>query len=432
MSSEWKKDSIKVFADSFAGGTPSRTRSDYYNGDIPWISSGEVNKPHIDKTIEKITQLGLDNSSAKWIPVNSILVAMYGATAGQVSKNLIKATSNQAVLALVPKKNLIDGDFLYYQVKKNKDSILYLAQGSGQPNLSKDLVDNFKIKVPKELPTQRRIARILSTTDAVIEKTQAAIAKYKAIKQGMLHDLFTRGIITEPTSYKDKTGKVVELRRNQLRPKYEDAPELYKPSKLGWIPKEWEVERIGKLYRFNQGIQCSVEKQKFFQEINDVRFIRIIDLTSPTEPIRFIADPGTQYHIKEDDLFMVRYGVPGLVGYGCEGVIANNLFRLINTGGLEVSNSFYRQYLTSINETLLSLSGSSTMPAINFVVLNKLFVIYPKYGEQEEIDKRINSIDNKIQTEQNYLHKLQQIKAGLMADLLSGKKEVLVDEETVN
>ncbi|HRE24416.1 MAG TPA: restriction endonuclease subunit S, partial [Bacteroidia bacterium] len=134
------------------------------------------------------------------------------------------------------------------------------------------------------------------------------------------------------------------------------------------------------------------------------------------------------------DLFMVRYGSPGLVGYGYEGVIANNLFRIISTGELEILNSFYRYYLTSINDKLTALSASTTMPAINFDSLNKLHVIYPQIFEQVEIEKRIKAIDKKLQTEQNYLQKMQSLKKGLMEDLLSGKKCLNLDfqDEQIN
>jgi type I restriction enzyme, S subunit len=106
--SEWKKKRLGSITTSFAGGTPSRARPEYFGGTIPWISSSEVNQAFISDTNEKITQLGLENSSAKWIPKHSVLVAMYGATAGQVSTNKIEATSNQAVLALVPEKNYVN------------------------------------------------------------------------------------------------------------------------------------------------------------------------------------------------------------------------------------------------------------------------------------------------------------------------------------
>ena len=88
-----------------------------------------------------------------------------------------------------------------------------------------------KFPHPEEKNEQQQIAKIIYTSDVAIEKTQAAISKYKAIKQGMLQDLFTRGI---------------DIHTGKLRPKYKDAPELYKESKLGMIPKEWHVKDFGK------------------------------------------------------------------------------------------------------------------------------------------------------------------------------------------
>lgn len=309
-------------------------------------------------------------------------------------------------------------EFAPYLFRGNevRKQIINLGQGYTRFNLPKtELLKKLRLSIPSE-NEQKRISEILTKADSIIEKTQAAIAKYKAIKQGMLQDLFTRGI---------------DLNTNKLRPRYEDAPQLYKESKLGMIPREWEVEKIGKIFRFNQGVQCPVELQKLHQGENEVRFIRIIDLTNEGEPPRYIADPGSQYHINSNDLFMVRYGSPGLVGYGYEGVIANNLFRIISTGELEILNSFYRYYLTSINDKLTALSASTTMPAINFDSLNKLHVIYPQIFEQVEIEKRIKAIDKKLQTEQNYLQKMQSLKKGLMEDLLCGKKQVKVAEEVL-
>jgi len=309
-------------------------------------------------------------------------------------------------------------EFAAYLFRGNevRNQIINLGQGYTRFNLPKtELLKKLRLELPS-IPEQQKISDILTKADAVIEKTQAAIAKYKAIKQGMLQDLFTRGIDTTT---------------NQLRPPYHLKPHLYKESNLGMIPRGWEAEKIGKLFRFNQGVQCPVEMQKYFPILNDVRFIRIIDLTNEKEPARYITDPGSQYHLKKDDLFMVRYGSPGLVGYGYEGVIANNLFRIINTGELEILNSFYKHYLTSIADKLAALSASTTMPAINFDSLNKLLVVYPEYNEQVEIEKRIQAIDNKLEIEQTYLQKMQSLKKGLMEDLLSGKRQVKVQEDLI-
>lgn len=182
----WKMVKLgEIIVDSYAGGTPNRGRGDYFGGDIPWVSSGEVNNPEINSTFENITIEGLNNSSAKWIPENSILVALYGATAGQVSMLRIRATSNQAVLAIIPNDEVADTMFLYYQIVYKKENLLFLAQGSGQPNLSKNLVDKLEISIP-DLTEQQRIASILSGIDAKIAAEEKVLEKYEKVKKGMM------------------------------------------------------------------------------------------------------------------------------------------------------------------------------------------------------------------------------------------------------
>lgn len=186
---QWKKVRLgEVIIDSYAGGTPNRSREDYFGGGIPWVTSGEVNNPTISSTIENISSAGLSNSSARWIPANSILVALYGATAGQVSMLQIKATSNQAVLAVIPDIEKTDTNFLYYQIIFHKENLLFMAQGSGQPNLSKNIVDRMEIFLP-DLPEQRRIAKILSGIDAKIAAEEKVLEKYEKVKKGLMERL---------------------------------------------------------------------------------------------------------------------------------------------------------------------------------------------------------------------------------------------------
>lgn len=415
--SNWVKDKIGNVSDSFAGGTPSRSRPDYFNGEIPWISSSEVNLPYIDDTKEKITELGLENSSAKWIPKNSVLVAMYGATAGVVSKLLINATSNQAVLALVPDKNKIDGGFLYYQVKQNKEGILFLAQGSGQPNLSKDLIDNYEINFPISVPEQRQIATILSTADAVIEKTQAAIAKYKAIKQGMLQDLFTRGI---------------DITTGKLRPTYATAPHLYKESKLGFVPKEWEVEKLGNLCSEKPTYGINAKAVDFTYQLPT--YIRITDIDEEgnfSKTGRKCVDSpfSNQYILKNGDLVFARTGATVGKTYlynEADGILVFAGFLIKVSTNEKLLDSYFLKYLTEtpyyLNWVGL-MSQRSGQPGINGNEYGSFLVPKPNLEEQKLIAERLNSLNQKLQTEQNFLHKQRQIKAGLMNDLLSGKKE---------
>ncbi len=423
--SEWIIENISLLAKTYAGGTPSRSRPEYFTGTIPWMSSSEINQPIISDTVEKITEEGLQNSSAKWIPKNSVLVAMYGATAGQVSTNLIVATSNQAVLAIVPFKEKIEGKFLYYQLLQNKDSILYLAQGSGQPNLSKDLIDNFSVKIPISLHEQRKIAHILSTADVVIERTQTAIAKYKAIKQGMLQDLFTRGI---------------DITTNQLRPRYEDAPELYKESKLGWIPREWEAERLSDLCSEKPTYGINAAAVDFTHQLPT--YLRITDINEDgnfSKTGRKCVDSplSGNYILQKGDLVFARTGATVGKTYlynEADGVLVFAGFLIMVSPDENLLDSNYLKFLTETSYYLNwvgLMSQRSGQPGINGNEYGNFHVPKPNLMEQKMISGKLLSIQTKLQTEQSYLQKLHQIKQGLMQDLLSGRKRVKVAEELV-
>ena len=299
--SEWKDYKIKEIAETYAGGTPSRANPEFFGGDIPFISSSEVNQSYINSTYENITELGLQASSAKWIPPNSVLVALYGATAGQVAKLKISATSNQAVLAVIPHCGF-DVDYIYYSLIASKDRLLYLAQGSGQPNLSKETVDKTILTIPISRPEQRKIAHILSTVDAVIEKTEAAIAKYESIKKGMMADLFTRGI--DPA-----TGK--------LRPRYEDAPELYQETELGWVPKDWNIVDWSRTCEnVFVGIATSTTKHFVEQGVPLIRNQNILENELNCQDLLHISHEFAQLNrskfLKTGDILSIRTGYPGL------------------------------------------------------------------------------------------------------------------------
>ncbi|HRE24415.1 MAG TPA: restriction endonuclease subunit S, partial [Bacteroidia bacterium] len=253
------------------------------NGKYPFIKVSDFNLPGNEIQINTANNYVDEDLVQKLflniIPPGSTVFAKVGAAIYLNRRRVIirETILDNNLMAAIPKD--IHSVYLYHLLV-SIDLTKFTQQGA-LPSLSNKIISNIEVNIPCK-NQQNRIATILSTCDSIIEKTQAAIAKYKAIKQGMLQDLFTRGI--DPNT-------------NKLRPRYEDAPELYKESKLGWIPREWEVEKIGKIFRFNQGVQCPVELQKLHQGENEVRFIRIIDLTNEGEPPRYIADPGSQYHI---------------------------------------------------------------------------------------------------------------------------------------
>ena len=147
---DWSVQTIGEFVDDMKnGGTPKRSESDYWeNGTVPWLKTGEINNNIIIKSEEHITELGLKNSSAKLLPINSIIMALYGkGTAARIGLLKLEATTNQACCAMICNdfnKTL----FLYLFLLFNQKEIENLASGSVQQNLSKDLIANLEIVVP--------------------------------------------------------------------------------------------------------------------------------------------------------------------------------------------------------------------------------------------------------------------------------------------
>ena len=155
MFGKTKQVSIGSLFDTTSGGTPSRTKSSYYDGgSIPWLTSSEVGQGLIKKTESFITEEGLKNSSAKWVPKYSVVVAMYGATVGKVGLLEIPCTTNQAVCSILPNDNVIPM-FLLYAVKDKEEWMISQAAGAAQPNISQTVIRKMEIPIP---PKEEQIA----------------------------------------------------------------------------------------------------------------------------------------------------------------------------------------------------------------------------------------------------------------------------------
>lgn len=185
---DWEVKIIKNCCETFSGGTPSTAIQEYYGGNIKWITSSDLNKGYIWNVEKTITEKGLNNSSAKKVSKNTLLLALYGATAGVVGITKIDATINQAVLAIIPKyDNYL---FLYYWFILHKNIIVENYTQGGQANLSGDIIRNIFLPMPPE-PEQTAIAQILGDMDSEINALQARIEKLREIKQGMMQNLLT-------------------------------------------------------------------------------------------------------------------------------------------------------------------------------------------------------------------------------------------------
>ncbi len=327
---------------------------------------------------------------------------------------------NQRILKIGNKKgSKINIDFLFYYLQPFLLHIHNITAATTVKHLSSFDIINAKEKFPP-LPQQRKIAEIFSTCDAVIEKTEAAIAKYQAIKQGMMHDLFTRGI---------------DVNIGKLRPSHEDAPHLYKESELGWIPKEWDDTHFEKyIIKSLYGPRFSAND---YNENGNVKTIRGTDFSKDGSilydqaPIALMPNSKIETHIlRSGDIVMITTADCGLTA-----VFEEQDFNFIPSAysvkfrfNDSIEPYFIKYYMQTnfatkqVNKyvrqgTLGNLPGSDVL---NFSIS------IPNKIEQTQIVNRIQSLTNKIQTEQSALSKYQQIKAGLMHDLLSGKVEIKV------
>lgn len=145
----FKVQSVSEFCiETKSGSTPSRANNEYWqNGTIPWVKSGEVHNNITLQTEEHITPLGLNESSTKLLPEDTVLMAMYGVTAGEVGYLAIKATTNQAICGMICRSK-DEAAYLYFSLIQSQDSISRLSNGGAQDNLSKNFIDNIKMVVP--------------------------------------------------------------------------------------------------------------------------------------------------------------------------------------------------------------------------------------------------------------------------------------------
>lgn len=159
-----------------SGGTPLSSKKEYYtNGKIPWINSGEVKVGAISTASNYITKKGLDNSSAKLFPKNTILIAMYGATAGQVGYLTFEASTNQAICGLLPNEN-INHIYTYEFLNTQIEMFLGMRTGVARANLSQEKIQNIKIPLPPK-DVQQKIVDECQKIDSENEKAQAQITK---------------------------------------------------------------------------------------------------------------------------------------------------------------------------------------------------------------------------------------------------------------
>lgn len=212
MKHNWEYKKLGEVCETTSGGTPSKIKLEYYtNGNIPWLRSGEIRQGLIFDTDIYITEEGLKHSSAKIIPINSVVIAMYGATVGQCGIIKSKMCTNQAVCSIFPNSNIIP-EFLCLFLTSKKNTFIKSAVGGAQPNISQNIVRNTLIPLPP-LPVQERIVEELDRLSLILEKKKQQIKELDSLAQSIFYDMFGDPIENEKGWEVKKLGEVGELLR---------------------------------------------------------------------------------------------------------------------------------------------------------------------------------------------------------------------------
>lgn len=293
-----------------------------------------------------------------------------------------------------------------------------MVGSAGQQRIPRAFFDEFLV-ADFDASQQARIAHILDTLDTTIHETEAIITKLKAVKQGLLHDLLTRGIAAN----------------GELRPPRDEAPHLYKASPLGWIPKDWELATLEAL---STTVTSGSRDWARFYADSGALFVRIGNLTREHINFRFdstiyVRPPrnadGQRTRLEPDDILVsitADLGIVGVVPDGIGEAYINQHIALVRPNHSSVNPRFVGHYLASpVAQAYISkLNDAGAKAGLNLPTVRGLLTTRPERTEQNLIAERLDEIDNRILNAATESAKLRELKAGLMDDLLTGRVRV--------
>ena len=428
---EWERKTVDELSIRVGSGVTPRGGSEVYKDEgVIFVRSQNVKFEGLDLSdVAYIDDKTNDEMKGSEISPFDVLLNITGASIGRccfVPDGLGQANVNQHVCAIrLPHPTPDDAKFLSIVLSSSigQSQILRLNAGGNREGLNYQQLRSFEVPWPTSYE-RTKIAKILTTVDNLIEKTEALIAKYQAIKQGMMHDLFTRGV--------DEHG--------HLRPPYDEAPELYKEFELGWIPKEWEIARLGELAQVGGGVTLG---RKLEGKLVAMPYLRVANVQdgfldlSEIKMVEVLKGEVSRYLLESGDVVMTEGGDFDKLGRGTvwRGEIdpclhQNHIFRVRPNHSLLRSDFLAILTLSSHGKKYFLVSSKQTtnLATINSTQLKAFPVLLPKPKEQDRFVDSFRSLNTKIDREKAYQEKLSKMKTGLMQDLLTGKVRVKIDE----
>ena len=379
-----------------SGGTPKSTNEAFYNPkEVPWLKTAEVNYCRIYDTETYISQDGLNRSSAKLIPKNSVIIAMYGQgdTAGRVAINKIPLCTNQACCNLIINHDIADYEYVYYVLSTLYDKLVSLKNGGAQPNLNAGIIKNVEIPFPK-LEKQHAIARILSTYDRLIENNQKQIKLLEEAVQRLYKEWF---IDFRFPGYEDATivdGVPEGWRRSSMS----DIADYL--NGYAFKPDDWndKGKPIIKIKEMNEGITTSTPR-------ND----------GSTIPEKYNITAG-------DILFSWSATLTTMIWDSEDGLLNQHLFKVTPNKG--ICREYVLQSILKTLDEFKNLTTGSTMRHIQRGKLKEVFVNLPSQEIMGMFASVAEVYREKILKLQKQNSALKEACDRLLPKLMSGEIEV--------
>lgn len=394
--SKWKEYALSEIGNIITGYTPPILNKEQWDGNVAFYSPADFgHKLYCNYSERTISEIALQKN--RTIPINSIMVTCIGSTIGKMALAGNYGITNQQINTIVcdVKFHYL---FVYYSLLFNIKKIDALYGVTAIPIVNKQQFSTIKLSIP-DYPTQQKIAKILSTIDGQIEKTEAIIAKYQAVKQGMLQDLFTPNKLNEINFELLSLADIADIIPSNVDKKIY-VTEL--PVFLCNYMDVYNNRYLTRKNKFSNGSVTSIEIQKFKLRKGDVI------ITKDSETPDDIAIPSVV--TEEIDDLVCGYHL-ALLRPIKEKVDSRFLMQLIQTEAIK------RQFSIKAN--------GSTRYGLTIDAIKSIKISIPNLDIQIRIAECMLTLDNKINTELISMGKMISVKQGLMSDLLSGKVAVI-------
>lgn len=356
---------LSSFLKTKSGTTPLTTRAEFYEGgDIPWINSGELSQGILRDCQRHVTDIAVTECHLAIIPKQSTLIAMYGATAGDVGFLTFDTTINQAICAILPDVSIADPSYIYYYFKSRSSALKKLASGSARSNISQETIKNLQLLIPP-IEQQHDIAGLLSTIDKLNECINTVSLCASKIISLVYDYWFVQFDFPDENGrpYKSSGGRMVY--NDQLKKE---------------IPEGWEAKKLLDLFSFERGTEVgSAQYSNYKVNDNYVKFYRVRDVGDDSST--WVSKENDLQIVKPGDVVITLDGTVGKTGIDIDGAISGGLRHAVDNSR-KISSSMIWSILNSyyIQESLRRyVSGRGSILAHAGGAINDLSIPYSEH-----------------------------------------------------